>query len=51
MIDPVTGRPGDKTRVLEWDAATLRFRNAPEADRLITKPYRAPFDVPAAPLG
>jgi len=32
-------------------ASALRFRNAPEADRLITKAYRTGFDVPAAPLG
>ena len=51
MIDPVTGRLEDKARVLEWDAATLRFRNAMEADRLITKAYRAGFEVPAAPVG
>jgi predicted dehydrogenase len=50
-IDPVTGRLDDKARVLEWDASALRFRNAPEADRLITKAYRAGFDVPAAPVG
>jgi predicted dehydrogenase len=50
-IDPVTGRLDDKARVLEWDSSTLRFRNAPEADRLITKAYRAGFDVPAAPVG
>ena len=50
-IDPVTGRLDDKARVLEWDASALRFRNAPEADRLITKEYRAGFDVPAAPVG
>jgi hypothetical protein len=35
--------------VLEWDAAKMAFRNSPQADRLITKPYRAGFEVAAAP--
>jgi len=51
VIDPVTGRLDDKARTLEWDSSTLRFRNAPEVDRLITKAYRAGLDVPAAPVG
>ena len=48
-IDPITGRLDDKPRVLEWDSAGMRFNNAPDADRLITKSYRAGFAVPAAP--
>jgi hypothetical protein len=47
----VTGRLDEQPRVLEWDAAALRFKNAPEADRLITKPYRSGFEVAAAPRG
>jgi predicted dehydrogenase len=50
-IDSVTGRLDEQPRVLEWDAAALRFKNAPEADRLITKPYRSGFEVAAAPRG
>jgi hypothetical protein len=44
----VTGQLDETPRVLEWDAAALRFTNSPEADRLISKAYRAGFDVPAA---
>ena len=47
-IDPISGRLQNPTKVFEWDAAQLRFRNAPEADRLITKGYRKGFDVAAA---
>jgi hypothetical protein len=47
--DAVTGRLVEPEGVLEWDAATMSFRNAPAADRLITKPYRKGFEVPAAP--
>jgi hypothetical protein len=31
-----------------WDAANLRFPNAPEADKLLTKTYRKGFEVAAA---
>jgi len=47
-LDPVTGQLDETPRVLEWDAAALRFKNSAEADRLISKAYRAGFDVPAA---
>ena len=32
---------------LEWDAAALRFPNQPEADRLLTKPYRDGWKIAA----
>ena len=32
---------------LEFDPETERFRNDPEADRLLTRDYREPFVVPA----
>jgi predicted dehydrogenase len=47
-IDPVTGRMEEGNKVLEWDAANLRFPNAPEADKLLTKTYRKGFEVAAA---
>ncbi|MEZ5387302.1 MAG: Gfo/Idh/MocA family oxidoreductase [Prosthecobacter sp.] len=47
-IDPVTGRMEEADKVLEWDAANLRFTNAPEADKLLTKTYRKGFEVAAA---
>jgi predicted dehydrogenase len=47
-IDPVTGRMEEGNKVLEWDAANLRFPNAPEADMLLTKTYRKGFEVAAA---
>jgi|UniRef100_UPI0037836BB5 predicted dehydrogenase len=47
-IDPVTGRMEEANKVLEWDAANLRFPNAPEADKLLTKTYRKGFEVAAA---
>ena len=47
-IDPVTGRMEEANKVLEWDAANLRFTNAPEADALLTKTYRKGFEVAAA---
>ncbi len=34
-------------RKLEFDAKTEKFVNAPEADRLLTRTYRKPFEVPA----
>jgi len=49
--DPASGQIVDAAKVLEWDMAALRFKNAPEADALITKPYRKGFEVPAAPVG
>jgi predicted dehydrogenase len=33
-------------RALQFDAQTERFVGAPEADRLLTRPYRSPFVVP-----
>ncbi len=33
-------------RVLDFDPATERFRGDEEADRMLTRPYRAPFVVP-----
>jgi hypothetical protein len=38
-IDSRTGSPLEP-KVLEWDAANLRFPNFPEADKLLTKTYR-----------
>lgn len=38
-IDSRTGTPMEP-KVLEWDAANLRFKNFPEADKLLTKTYR-----------
>jgi predicted dehydrogenase len=39
---PIDSRTGDPLNpvILEWDAANLRFPNAPEADALLTKTYR-----------
>jgi predicted dehydrogenase len=48
-LDPVSGRLDERAPVLEWDTATLRFRNSPAADRLVTKAYRPGFEVPAGP--
>ena len=37
-----------KTRTfLEWDAAAERFTNHADANRLLTAPYRAPYQLPA----
>ena len=47
-IDPITGRMEEANKVLEWDAANLKFTNAPEADKLLTKTYRKGFEVAAA---
>ena len=47
--DPESGRLIEPEGVLEWDAERMAFRNSPQADRLITKPYRAGFEVAAAP--
>jgi hypothetical protein len=33
-------------RVLDFDPATESFRNDDEANRMLTRPYRAPFVVP-----
>lgn len=33
-------------RTLEFDPLTMRFKNDPEADTLLTREYRAPFVVP-----
>jgi hypothetical protein len=30
---------------LEWDSKSLKFKNKPDADRLIRKPYRKGWDV------
>jgi hypothetical protein len=46
--DSVTGRLEESKLVLEWDAPNLRFNNSPEADKLLTKTYRAGFEVAAA---
>ncbi|MFM7604361.1 MAG: Gfo/Idh/MocA family protein [Prosthecobacter sp.] len=46
--DSVSGRLEESKLVLEWDAANLRFANSPEADKLLTKQYRAGFEVAAA---
>jgi hypothetical protein len=32
--------------VLDFDPVTERFRGDEEADRMLTRPYRAPFVVP-----
>jgi predicted dehydrogenase len=32
---------------IEWDAASMQATNAPEAEPLICKPYRAGFELPA----
>jgi len=34
-------------KTLEWDAAALKFTNAPEANALLTKKYRKGFEVEA----
>ena len=47
-IDPITGRMEEANKVLEWDAANLKFTNAPEADKLLTKTYRQGFEVSEA---
>lgn len=39
-----TRRPG---QTLAWDAAALKFSNAPEADQLLTKDYRRGYEVTA----
>ena len=33
---------------LVWDAAELKFKNSPEANALVSKKYRAGWEVPAA---
>lgn len=33
-------------RTLEFDSQTMKFKNDPEADNLLTREYRAPFKVP-----
>ena len=30
---------------LEWDVEALKFRNSPEADKLVTKQYRKGFEI------
>jgi len=39
---PIDSRTGDplEPKILEWDAENLKFKNFPEADKLLTKPYR-----------
>jgi hypothetical protein len=32
-------------KLLEWDAANLRFTNLPEADKLLTKTYRKGWEI------
>jgi predicted dehydrogenase len=44
-----SGRLIEPEGVLEWDTERMAFRNSPQADRLITKPYRKGFEVAAAP--
>jgi predicted dehydrogenase len=39
-----TRRPG---KLLEWDAAQMRIRNEPEAERLLTQPYRKGWEIEA----
>jgi hypothetical protein len=34
---------------IEWDAEGLKAANAPEADELIRRPYRAGWDLPLPP--
>jgi len=43
-LDQWKGRLG---RVLKFDPKTERFVDCPEADKLLTRPPRKPFDVPA----
>ena len=41
------GNIAHKTRsLLEWDAKTERFTNKPDANRLLTYEYRAPYKLP-----
>ena len=49
--DPLTGRLTEPPPI-EWNAALLEFTGpqAAEANRLVSKAYRAGFEVPAAPV-
>lgn len=38
-----------EANLLQWDSTNLRFPNRPEANPLLTKTYRAGWEVPAAP--
>jgi hypothetical protein len=42
------GNIAHKTRsLLEWDAKAERFTNKPEANRLLSYEYRAPYRLPS----
>ncbi len=43
-IDQRTGRL-ETPKVLEWDAANMRFPNMPEAEKLLTKTYRQGWEI------
>jgi hypothetical protein len=43
-----TRKADTKAGRLEWDAANLRFTNSPAAQALVSKSYRAGWEVPAA---
>jgi len=43
-----TRKADEKTGPLEWDSAALRFTNSEAAQALLTKSYRAGWEVPAA---
>jgi predicted dehydrogenase len=38
-----TRHPG---KTLQWDAAAMKFPNAPEAEKLLTKQYRSGYQIP-----
>lgn len=47
-IDPVTGRfENEKGTTLQWDAASMKIPNLPEAEKYLTKPYREGWEIKA----
>lgn len=44
-LDPVTGRLSDAGKTLQWDAATMRIPNLPEAEKFLTKHYREGWEI------
>jgi hypothetical protein len=47
QIDQRTGRM-EKPKLIEWDAANMKIPNLPEAEALLTRAYRAGWEVAPA---
>jgi hypothetical protein len=47
QVDPRTGRM-ETPRLIEWDAEAMRIPNLPEAEALLTRVYRAGWEVAPA---